>query len=88
MAEEKELDSKEQMDHCAALVQAWIDYSVKTPELMLGTQLRAFGVSAGLSMRICGLDESEVDDAVEQMSKLIREIYKNSEDTINVGAVH
>jgi hypothetical protein len=88
MAEEKELDTKEQMGHCANIVQAWIDYSVKTPELMLGTQLRAFGVSAGLAMRICSLEESEVDDAVEQMSKLIREIYKNSEDTLNVGAVH
>ena len=88
MAKEEKLNSKEQMDHCAALMQAWLDYSVKTPELMVGTQLRAFGVSAGLAMRMSGMQESEVDDAVNHMSQLIRAIYKHSKDTITVGAVH
>lgn len=85
---ETDVNSEAQMAHCANLVQSWIDYTVKAPDVYLGTQLRAFGVSAGLAMRICSLEEHELDDAIAQLGKLVREIYQNSEDHIQVGAVH
>lgn len=73
---------EQQFVMCNELVQMWINYTHEHPELMLGTQLRAFSVCAALAMRICDLEESELPEAIEQMDQLIRQVYKNAEDKI------
>jgi len=72
----------EQFAMCNDLVQMWINYTHEHPNLMLGTQLRAFGVCAGLAMRICDLEKSEVQEATESMSSLAQDVYQRAEDKV------
>jgi len=72
----------EQFAMCNDLVQMWINYTHEHPNLMLGTQLRAFGVCAGLAMRICDLEASEVEEASDTMASLARDVYQKAEDKV------
>lgn len=72
----------EQFAMCNDLVQMWINYTHDHPNLMLGTQLRAFGVCAGLAMRICDLEASEVEEASDTMAGLARDVYQKAEDKV------
>lgn len=72
----------EQFAMCNDLVQMWINYTHEHPHLMLGTQLRAFGVCAGLAMRICDLAANEVEEASETMAGLARDVFQKAEDKV------
>jgi len=73
---------EQQFRMCNELVQMWINYTHDNPELMLGTQLRAFGVCAALAMRICDLEEGDLEEAIQALSEVTSQVYKNAGDKV------
>lgn len=87
MTKESHFPDEQQFKFCNELVQMWINYTHDNPELMLGTQLRAFGVCAALAMRICDLEEGDLEDAIRAMSEVTTQVYKNAGDAVNAATL-
>lgn len=78
---------EQQYRFCNEMVQFWINYTHANPEIMLGTQMRAFGVCIALSMRLCELQNEEFPDAMERLNELVKQVFDNAEENIKAATL-
>jgi hypothetical protein len=76
------MNSKEQIDHCNALVQMSIDYCHSNPDVLLGTQLRAYAISSAIASRICDLPTENLEDAANAIVDIFVKVYSDLEGRV------
>ena len=76
------MNSKEQTDHCNALVQMTIDYCHNHPEILLGTQLRAYAISSAIAARMCDLSVENLEEAAEAIVDIFVNVYSDLEGRV------
>lgn len=78
---------KEQIQYAHEMVQAWINYSVEKPQVMLGTHLRAMAIMMGLSMRMCGLQREAVGPALAAVSDTAIGAYEHAMEEVQIATI-
>jgi len=72
---DKVMNTPEQFQHCNTIVQLVVDYAHKNPDVMLGTQLRAYAISSAIAARMCDLGDENLEEASLQLADLFKVVY-------------
>lgn len=66
-------------DVMSQFVMDWLRMTDENPELVLGDWLHTFSIMTGISMRLAGVQEDNVQEAIDRMGLMIHSAFENSQ---------
>lgn len=72
----------EQMQAAHDMVASWVEFTMENPQIMLGTHLRSMAIISGMAMRMCGLEQDKIAEAIAAINTTIVDAYEKSEEDL------
>jgi hypothetical protein len=61
-----------------SIVSGWVAMSMENPELTAHVWLRAIGIMSGLTLSLSGAGETEAEGAMNVVSRLAMDVYRDT----------